>query len=259
MVERGLLKKRTILYGFLALLVILAVGFLIWAETPLGPMPEALAALQSDGQATVRQVGEWTVFDPTGFSPDLGVIIYPGGRVDWRAYAPEAHAIAAQGYRVVIVPMPLNLAVFGSDRADRVMAALPDTRRWVVGGHSLGGAMAAQYAADKAGQSTSSPAALGGVFFWASYPNKDASLAALPLQVVSVYATNDGLATASLVEASRPMLPPTAILVVIEGGNHAGFGWYGAQPGDHPATIDRSAQQDQVVAAMVNFLRSVGQ
>ena len=246
------MKKRFLLFGSLAVAIILLVGFLVWANTPLGPMPEALAALHSDGLATVRQVGEWTVFDPPGAAATVGVIIYPGGRVDWRAYAPEAHAIAAQGFRVVIVPMPLNLAVFGIGRASGVMAALPDTRQWVVGGHSLGGVMAAQFA-------VSNPALLKGVFFWASFPDKGASLSALSLRVVSIYATNDGLAPAALVEASRPLLPLAAQWVAIQGGDHAGFGWYGAQPGDHPATIERSAQQAEVVTAMVSFLDSIGQ
>jgi pimeloyl-ACP methyl ester carboxylesterase len=250
------MKKRYILFGFLAVLVLLTGAFLIWADTPLGPMPESLAAMQSNGQVTVRQLGEWTVFDPLGAAPTLGVIIYPGGRVDWRSYAPQAHAIAAQGYRVVIVPMPLNLAVLGSDRAGLVMAALPDTRQWVVGGHSLGGAMAAQFAAHYL--TGHLPSALKGVFFWASFPDKSASLAALPLKVVSIYATNDGLALPATVEASSDLLPPETRWVAIQGGNHAGFGWYGAQPGDRPATIERTAQQAQVVDAMVSFLDSIG-
>jgi len=104
---------RTLKYvslGILLVLVIATAGFLVWANTPLGPMPEALDALQSDSQVQVTEDG-WIVFQPSGTQPDSGLILYPGGRVDPRAYAPIARAIAEQGYLVVIVPMPLNLAV----------------------------------------------------------------------------------------------------------------------------------------------------
>ena len=98
-------------------------------------MPEALAALQSDSQVKVT-TDPWLVFQPTQSTPTTGLIIYPGGRVDPRAYAPQARAIAEKGYLVVIVPMPLNLAVFGSGRASSVIQAYPDIEKWVIGGHS---------------------------------------------------------------------------------------------------------------------------
>ena len=73
------------------------------------------------------------------------MIFYPGGRVDPRSYAPAARAIAAQGYLAVITPMPLNLAVFTPGRAAQVIAAYPEIHTWAIGGHSLGGAMAANF------------------------------------------------------------------------------------------------------------------
>ena len=85
-------------------------------------------------------------FDPLITEPTTGLIFYPGGKVDARAYAPAAHAIAAQGYLVVITPMPLNLAVFGVDRAADVVKAFPSIKHWAIGGHSLGGSMAASFA-----------------------------------------------------------------------------------------------------------------
>ncbi|HVN55489.1 MAG TPA: alpha/beta hydrolase, partial [Anaerolineaceae bacterium] len=120
-------------------------GFVIWGETPSSPMPEALAALASDGQVTVTS-GKWLVFSSTARTPATGLIIYPGGHVDYRAYAPSAHQIAAQGYLVVIVPMPLSLAVLNAGGAADVISAYPEIQHWAVGGHSLGGSMAANFA-----------------------------------------------------------------------------------------------------------------
>ena len=218
-------------------------SFLVWAETPLGPMPEALAALESDAQVQVEQ-GEWYIFRPTGSTPDYGVIIYPGGRVDPRSYAPMAHALAREGYLAIIVPMPFNLAVFNPGAATEVIAAFPEIADWSVGGHSLGGAMAANFV-------QYNPAAIAGLFLWAAYPASGDDLSDGNMSVISIYATLDGLMTGEEVEASRPLLPPDTTWVPIEGGNHAQFGWYGDQPGDNPATISREDQQAQILEAMI--------
>jgi hypothetical protein len=228
--------------GLLFLLLLLAlVGFVVWASTSSSPMPEALAALQSNAQVQV-EAEPWLIFRPVGEDPAVGLILYPGGRVDPRAYAPAARAIAAEGYLLVIVPMPLNLAFFGSDRAAGVMAAFPEVERWAIGGHSLGGAMAARFAHRH-------PSAVQGLVLWASYPAASDDLSARGLEVVSIYGTRDGLATEEKIAASRPLLPSKTRWVAIEGGNHAQFGWYGPQSGDTPATISREAQQQEVVAA----------
>ncbi|MDW8317331.1 MAG: alpha/beta fold hydrolase, partial [Anaerolineae bacterium] len=239
------MKRLVILLAVLAVVGLAA--FLVWAYTPLGPAPEALAALQSDAQVRVGQ-SHWMVFWPAEGAQDTGLILYPGGRVDPRAYAPMARAIAAAGYPTVIVPMPLNLAVFGVERADWVRAAYPQVERWAIGGHSLGGAMAAAYA-------YRNPDAVQGLVLWASYPAANNSLADRDdLAVVSIYGSLDGLATPETVEASRSLLPADAQLVAIEGGNHAQFGWYGPQPGDNAATISHEAQQARVVEATVQLL-----
>lgn len=224
--------------------------FVIWAQTPLGPMPEALAALQSDDAVTV-DTQQWLVFRPKTVSPQTGVIFYPGGRVDPRSYAPAARAIAAQEYLVVIVPMPLNLAVFGVNRADAVRRAYPQVRHWAIGGHSLGGSMAANYARKH-------PGAIAGLFLWASYPASSDDLSSQDIEVTSIYGSLDGLATSAKIDASRALLPSQTTWVLIEGGNHAQFGWYGGlQPGDNPASINREDQQAQAIEATVELLTKI--
>jgi hypothetical protein len=235
-------------WAWLLLLVpLLAIaGFAIWAYTPLGPMPEALAALESDPQVQV-ETEPWFEFRPAGETPDTGLILYPGGRVDPRSYAPMARAIAAEGYLVVIVPMPLNLAVFGAGRAAETMAAFPEIERWAIGGHSLGGAMAANFARQN-------PQQVDGLVLWAAYPAGGDDLSGQELEAVSIFGTQDGVATPGDIAASRPLLPPDTRWVAIEGGNHAQFGWYGAQNGDNPATISRQEQQAEIVGATTGLL-----
>ena len=221
-------------------------GFVIWAGAAAAPMPEALAALQSDAQVQV-ETEPWLIFRPAGGQPAVGLVLYPGGRVDPRAYAPVAHALAGEGYLVVIVPMPLNLAVLAPDRAAEVIAAFPEIGRWAVGGHSLGGAMSARFAYQK-------PEAVQGLVLWAAYPASTDDLSGYSLSVTSIYGTRDGLATGDKIAASRPLLPFDTSWVAIEGGNHAQFGWYGPQSGDGNATVSREEQQKQIVAATLALL-----
>jgi hypothetical protein len=243
-------RKRLKWLWLLLLVPALALaGFVLWAESTPSPMREALAALESDPQVQVT-TNRWLVFRPAHRQPAVGLVLYPGGRVDARSYAPAARAIAAEGYLVIIVPMPLNLAVFAPDAAVDVFCAFPDVDSWAVGGHSLGGAMAARFAYGH-------PEQVKGLVLWASYPDASNDLSNRDLAVTSVYGTLDGLATGEKIDASRPLLPPTTEWVAIAGGNHAQFGWYGPQSGDNPATISRQAQQEQLVRATLALLRSL--
>jgi len=250
----------------LVCLVISAAAFCGWALSGPRASEQALAALGGDGdggfyglgydgigyEAVAVEQGSWLSFALAGQAPSTGLILYPGARVDPRAYAVAARMIAASGYRVVIVPMPLNLAILGAERASQVMEAYPDVSQWAIGGHSLGGAMAARYA-------YSHPQAVAGLLLWAAYPAADNDLSERDLRVASLYGTCDGLTTAADIEASRALLPADAQFIAIEGGNHAGFGSYGAQPGDLQAEISIDEQQRQIVAGTLDLLKAISQ
>lgn len=182
-------------------------------------------------------------------SSDFGLIVYPGARVVAEAYAPVAERIAAAGYPVYVPSLTANLAILDQDAAAEVIAAHPEIERWVVAGHSLGGAMAARYAADD-------PRVVG-LVLWAAYPEASLDLSDRDLEVASISASNDGLATNAEIEASRARLPYDATFEVIDGGNHAQFGNYGDQRGDNPAAITAERQWDQVAAATIIVLDSV--
>jgi dienelactone hydrolase len=243
--RRGL---RIALLAVGLLLIVTATGFVLWGSSPLPAMPEAQSALVSNAQVTVS-TDKWLVFSPAAFQPSNGLIIYPGGHVNDHAYAPTARQIAVRGYLVVVVPMPLSLAVLDSGAAADVIAAYPQIHHWVVGGHSLGGAMAAHFVKTHPGVSD-------GLVLWASYPATSDDLSGSAMGVVSISASLDGLATSEKIDASRALLPADTTWVVIQGGNHAQFGWYGDQPGDNIAAISRQDQQAQIVQATVALLES---
>ena len=159
-----------------------------------------------------------------------GFIFYPGGHVNYKAYAPAAYQLAEKGILVTIVPMPLSLAVINPGAATDVITAHPEIKRWVIGGHSLGGVMAANYA-------YSHPGDVSGLVLWAAYPAQNNSLNNSTLPVISIYGSQDGMVTE--LKASSTLLPATTEYIVIKGGNHAQMGWYGKQAGDNEATISR--------------------
>ena len=235
---------RWIVVGVVILIGLAAVSVML-ATRAAEPMPQALAAMQSDSQVDVSN-NSWLVFKPHATDPTTGFIFYPGGLVDARAYAPMAHDIAAQGYLVVIVPMPLNMAFFDANRASDVIAKYPSIKRWAIGGHSLGGVAAAMFV-------KSHPGATQGIAFWASYPAD--SMVDSRVTALSIYGTNDG-AVDQLVRA-RNLMPALTKWVVIEGGNHGQFGWYGLQSGDGTATISRETQQEQIVNATIELLNQL--
>jgi len=230
------------------LLLAAIAGFLVWALTPLGPTPRALEALAPDAAVSVTQEQFGWAFTPNIGQPIAGLVIYPGGRIDPRSYAPLARAFAERRILVVIASMPLNLAVFAPGKAAEVIDAYPNVRRWAVGGHSLGGAMAAQYLAKH-------PSDAGVLLLLAAYPPGNVDLSDSGIASLSMRGTRDGLVADAEVRDSRDQLPPEAFYTQIQGGNHAGFGDYGAQPGDNIATIPASEQQQDVVDALLPMLR----
>ncbi|MRR30484.1 alpha/beta hydrolase, partial [bacterium] len=216
-----------------------------------GPEPDVSADLSAPPTGIrVSQAERWISIEPAEAVTKTGFIFYPGGRVDARSYYPALVEIASKGFMVVVVKMPFSLAVFAPERGLEVMAAYPAVEQWVIGGHSLGGAMAANFAFNH-------PESVEGLVLWAAYPTASSSLTDRQILVTSIYGSEDGLATLEDIEASRSLLPAGTLWVEIKGGNHAGFGSYGLQAGDGKATITAAEQRAQVVGATVDLLNQV--
>ncbi len=247
--------KRALKYLVVGLVVIAVaawVGLWAWGKSRHAAAgPAALAALASDAAVTVEQ-GEFLVFRPSAGEPRLGVIFYPGANCDVRGYAPILRGLAAAGYFVVAVPMPLEFAFLGPNRARDVQAAFPQLRRWAMIGHSLGGAMAANF-------TFHSPDRVAGIVFWDSYPPSNASLAQFPRPVWQIHrATPDGTPPEAIA-AQRHLFPAASHWVPIPGGIHMYFGDFvgGGFVEDWEPTISRSDQIGRVTAATLEALQEI--
>ena len=240
------MKKRTriILCVCLAVLLVIGIGSYAYVsdyyhadETAL----EAMAYLTDSVQ--VEQDGNVTWFVPE--DPTAGLIFYPGGKVEHTAYAPLLRACAEQGILCALVRMPGNLAVLDANAADGLRQKHPEVTAWYMAGHSLGGAMAANYAAAHAED-------FNGLILLAAYSTKD--LTGTTLRVLSVYGSEDGVLNRESYEKNRSNLPADTTEVVLDGGCHAQFGSYGPQDGDGIPTISGEEQVRQTVEAIAAFV-----
>lgn len=245
---------RIVLVGLLLFVVIgLIVGLVALSvlNSRNAARDEAVAAMTSDQTVTVTRPSgkDWIVFSPTNENPATGFVIYPGAFVDPVAYAPVARDIAQEGFQVIIDPMPFNLAVLGINGAADIMAAYPQLTTWTIGGHSLGGAMAAEYTFRHPGE-------IDGLALWAAYPSANTDLSTFDIEAVSIYGDSDGLATVDDILDSANRLPPETNFVLIHGGNHTQFGRYGEglQRGDKMAGISREQQQQIMVDATIEMI-----
>ena len=231
-------KKRRGLRALLLifLLILLLTGIFFGYVSVYYPADEtALAALRSDGAVTVTQTETGWFFD--GPSESDALIFYPGGKVEETAYAPLLREIAEGQMDVFLLQVPFRLAVLSPNRAADVMGAYP-YENWYVGGHSLGGVMAADFAAKHAAE-------LRGLILLASYPTEPLAPA---LRVLSISGSEDGVLDRQKLEAGIQYLPAGTVIQVIPGGNHAQFGSYGPQTGDGTALISPTEQWAETAA-----------
>lgn len=232
--------------SMLSVLLLAIGGATIWLSGYTASQ-QALDALHSGNGVTVTSTTSDITFMPQQ-QPTVGLIFYPGARVQPEAYAHYMRVFAEHGYAAFILRVPFDVALLGTDLASNIIVAHPDIKQWVVGGHSLGGVSACTFAL----QNT----AVKGLLLYASYPNDDLSKETR-LHITSISGSNDGLATPAKVDAAKPRLPSSTKYVVVQGGVHAFFGDYGPQDGDGQPSISREAAQSMIVDASLVLLDSV--
>lgn len=217
----------------LAVILTLTVAFFIFVSD-VYPHDEIAASVLSldgvtehDGYIELKSGGS-----------DVGLIFYPGARVEYEAYLPLLNSIRENGINCYLVEMPMNMAFFGGNRANGIIDNHPEIETWFICGHSLGGSFASQFASENA-------EVIKGLVLLGSYPYKE-----YPLErTLTVYG--------SLNTSVAKNVDYTENVVVIDGGNHAQFGNYGHQDGDAVATVSREHQQEVTVNAIIDFIAKI--
>ena len=205
---------------------------------------EAVNAFVTENPVEMRSDAEGNlVFEPE--DPVAGLIFYPGGKVEYTAYIPLMKALASEGVFGVLVEMPFHLAVFDVDAADGIQEQYPQTENWYIGGHSLGGSMAAAYLEENEDD-------FNGLILLGSYSTAD--LSDEELSVLSVYGSEDMVLNREKYEANKVNLPNDFQELIIDGGCHAYFGMYGAQEGDGRPEITNEEQIALTVDAIAEMM-----
>jgi pimeloyl-ACP methyl ester carboxylesterase len=171
-------------------------------------------------------------------------VFYPGGRVAPDAYyATFAPVVARTNVTVFIPEMPLNVALLDTDAAESIRTQRPDIQTWFVGGHSLGGVAACQYA---------SAHDVSGLVLFASYCDvdvRDESFA-----VLSVTGSADTVLNRENYREAQPRLPPETTREEITGMNHTQFGSYEGQRGDSPARLSYDEAHRRLADVLVPWM-----
>lgn len=247
-------KVLLVTAGVVAAIVVLLYGWLNYSleKNRARPTTVAMAALESDGGVTVEQEGDWLIMRPQTQTPTTGLIVYPGAYCDIEGYAPILREVARGGYLVVGVSMPFNLSILAPFSADDVREAFPEIERWVIAGHSMGGAMAGLYAEDNQHN-------LAGVIFWDAYPPEANSLADSDLPVVHIHRATPEGAPPQKFEDMRHVYPADSVWIPVPGGIHMYFGSFdgGGYEELWTPTISEAAQMEIVTGATLQGLAQI--
>lgn len=236
-------KWKKLLMIVLALVLAVMGVFSLYAGNYYHADLEAVRVMSLDtGYEKMERLDDGSlVFYPEEY--DTGIIFYPGGKVEYIAYAALMEQCAQRGILCVLVEMPFNLAVLDANAADGIREQYPQVESWYMAGHSLGGSMAASYAAEQDD--------FAGLILLAAYSTEDVT----DLPTLSIYGSEDGVLNMEKYEQYRSNLSADFEEYIIEGGNHAFFGVYGAQTGDGEATITNQEQIEQTADLIEEFVK----
>lgn len=225
-------RWKIVLCALLAIIILIGVGFFWYVSDYYRADDVALEVLSAGDHLEVQD--NLTILSPS-YPTDTAIIFYPGAKVEATAYLPLLDQLRQTGLTCILVDMPFHLAIFDANAAEDAIEEFPDIQHWYIAGHSMGGAMASQFAAEHPDEVDG--LILLGAYLYGDYP---------PADTLTIYG--------SLNQSVEDKIDYTENVVEIEGGNHAQFGNYGPQDGDLPATISAEEQQAQTVEVISDFI-----
>lgn len=239
-------SKRKVLIATLSILAALIIIFVlcaIYLGSYYSADTDAIEAYLSKDMSYTQDKYGTIAFEPLGATK--GFIFYPGGKVEHEAYIPLMASLAENGILCVLVEMPFKLAVFDVNAAEGIQEKYPQITEWYIGGHSLGGSMAASYVSKHTEE-------YKGLVLLGSYSTADLSQSSL--KVLSVYGSEDKVLNQEKYNKYKENLPQDFEELVIEGGCHANFGMYGHQDGDGTPTVTNEEQIIITVDSIINLI-----
>ena len=238
-------KKTTIIMVLVVAALLILVRFCtVYVNDYYRADMDAIVEFSADKDVLKKILEDNTIVYETE-DVNVGLIFYPGGKVEYTAYEPLMKSLASEGIMCVLMKMPFNLAVFDVNAADGVQELYPNIEKWYIGGHSLGGSMAAAYLKENVSD-------FEGLILLGSYSTAD--LSESDLEVLSIYGGEDRVLNLEKYLENKSNLPSDFTEIVIDGGCHAYFGMYGAQEGDGVPAISNEEQIERTTSEVVDFI-----
>jgi pimeloyl-ACP methyl ester carboxylesterase len=202
----------------------------------------------------VTETDAFVRFDPAA-SRDARWMLLPGCPADPHAYGPLARAVASRGYVSVIVKVPYRCAPWPQHSAQlrqrvRDIAGSCTSCPWALAGHSRGVRHALEIVRALPREEIAALLLIG-----STHPRDD-DYSDLSMPVMKIMASEDGVAPLDTALGHRALLPASTRFEVIEGGNHAQFGYYGFQLFDHRARISREEQHARTAELVISMLET---
>ena len=231
--------NKKIKIGIILFIIVFFGGFLVYAQFYYHAEKTATDYLNGTDDVKVKKISNGLFLDGNG--NDSAIIFYPGAKVEYTSYLPLFTDLASEGIDCYLVEMPFNLAFLGINSADSIIEN-SSYDHYFMAGHSLGGAMASSYVNSTANNIT-------GLIYLSSHSPSE-----IHVPVLSVRGTNDGVINLTSYNHAKSLMKNNFTEIIINGGNHAQFGYYGIQSGDGKANITPESQQNQSADAIIKFV-----
>ncbi|MTI29801.1 alpha/beta family hydrolase [Xanthovirga aplysinae] len=222
--------------------------FFIWQWSTYQSRNLPKDIFSENDQISVTENKDEIIFKPNFTQNTSEVIFFQGGLTDPKAYAPLCRKIAENGFTCHLIKMAWRLPQYDYQKVSKLFDLR--SRKYIIGGHSQGGKMAAQFVYEN-------PSSMTGLFLMGTSHPRDINLSNLSIPTLKVYAEKDGLASIPEVLEYEEKLPKNSTLILIKGGNHSQFGYLGKLFMDNSADISLENQQKETLSYLIKHFNTI--
>jgi hypothetical protein len=208
----------------------------MYINSPYTPEPEMYEFIELNSNVTRSDTSKAIILEPSTY--ENNIVFIPGGKVMPEAYLYLATELANQGMKVTIIKPIANLAILQPNLGSKY---LEEGKTNIVMGHSLGGVVSSMVVSK---HPDINYLVLLGSYNLGEIESTETLIISAEFDIQMDWDTYD--------ENTKSINNLTEVM--IEGGNHAYFGYYGNQRGDGEAEMSNKEQQDLVVGYIIDFL-----
>ena len=123
--------KKKILITLSIILILCVGGFGFYVNDYYHAQGDALEILNHQ---EVKQVNSNLITLTPQKTSDVGIIFYPGAKVENTAYLPLLEQLEKKGYNCYLVNMPFKMAIFNKNAANKIIENYPNIKAYEING-----------------------------------------------------------------------------------------------------------------------------